>query len=275
MSTVIGVNTFGLARNIQVDQCGTIARLGRMGFDLVEPLLAPLDRQGDYPKVVLSRETLPDFLNQCGNAGLGVQTAHIFADGSIPKDRTLEYLTWVHEHSGISYFVFSGQMETVAQAEEQAAFLSSLSMTLRKEHCRILYHNHARELCPISEDGETAMDRFFAICDPEILLQLDVGWAGVAGNEEKIAARFAQHIFCLHFKDFVDGVRGAYTDQTMPQDRFAAVGNGDIHSAQIIAMSKDFPNFGGTLIIDQDHSTGDIMEDVESGLHWLRGAVEA
>ena len=62
---MIGINTFGLAKHIQADQKKTIQRLAEIGFSLVEPLLAPLDGQGDYPKVVLSRETLLPVLEEC------------------------------------------------------------------------------------------------------------------------------------------------------------------------------------------------------------------
>lgn len=270
---MIGINTFGLARKMQSDQHGTLQRLAQMGFDLVEPLLAPLDEQGMYPKVILSRETLLPFMEVCGDIGLAVQTAHIFVDASVPVGKTADYLAWVHQKSGIANFVFSSQMETIGQAEEQAAYMSRLIESLGKENCRILYHNHARELRPVL-GGETALDRFFAICSTDILLQLDVGWAGVAGNEEEIAARFAPRVFSLHFKDFSSGVRGKYTEQDMPQDKFTAVGKGDIHTAQVISMRKSFPKFGGSLIIDQDHSTGDILEDIEFGLHWLRRTAE-
>lgn len=273
---MVGINTFGLARKIQEDQSRTLQRLARIGFDLVEPLLAPIKEQGEYPKVVLSRETLPQFIQECGDLGLAIQTAHVFADPTLPVQRVIDHLVWTQQQTGISNFVFSGQMETFAQAEEQAAFMSSLSEALKKDGCQILYHNHARELRPIIEDdGKTAMDHFFKTCDSSILLQLDAGWAGVAGNEAEIAARFASRIFSLHFKDFSAGIRGVYTEQTMPQEKFVAVGSGDIHSAQIIAMCKDFPQFGGSLIIDQDHSTRDIFEDIELGYRWLRGISEA
>lgn len=273
---MIGVNTFGLARKIQEDPSGTLQRLVRIGFDLVEPLLAPLQEQGEYPKVVLSRETLPQFVQECGDLGLVIQTAHVFADPSVPVQMVIDHLAWTHQQSGIANFVFSSQMETFVQAEEQAAFMSSLSEALKREDCRIIYHNHARELRPIPEGGgKTAMDHFFEVCAPDILLQLDAGWAGTAGNEAETAGRFASRIFSLHFKDFAPGVRGVYTEEDMPPEKFTAVGSGDIHSAQVIAMRKDFPRFGGSLIIDQDHSTRDIFEDIEFGCHWLRSTAEA
>lgn len=273
---MVGINTFGLARNIQKDQFGTLLRLARIGFDLVEPLLAPIKEQGEYPKVVLSRETLPQLIQECGDLGLAIQTAHVFADPTLPVQRVIDHLVWTQQQTGISNFVFSGQMETLAQAEKQASFMSSLSEALKKESCQILYHNHARELRPIAkDDGKTAMDHFFETCDSSVLLQLDAGWAGVVGNETQIAAKFASRIFSLHFKDFSAGIRGVYTEQTMPQEKFVAVGSGDIHSVQIIAMRRDFPQFGGSLIIDQDYSTRDIFEDIEFGYRWLRGIAEA
>ena len=271
---MIGINTFGLAKHIQADQRKTIQRLAEIGFSLVEPLLASLDRQGDYPKVVLSRETLLPFLEDCANYGITAQTAHVFADTAVPLERTVEYLAWVHLNSSIDHFILSSSMASVRQAEQQAAYMSDLAELLSKEGCHLLYHNHARELRVLS-NGQTALDRFFAVCSPKVLLQLDVGWAGIAGDEEKTAAKFSQRIASLHFKDFVAETRSLYTEETMPTERFAAVGSGDIHSAEVLAMRDSFPQFGGTLIIDQDHSNGDIFEDVAAGLGWLRKAVEA
>ena len=113
------------------------------------------------------------------------------------------------------------------------------------------------------------------MCCPKVLLQLDVGWAGIAKEKKKTAAKFSQRIASLHFKDFVAETRSLYTEETMPTERFAAVGSGEIHSAEVLAMRHTFPQFGGTFIIDQDHSSGDIFEDVAVGLDWLRKAVEA
>lgn len=270
---MIGINTFGLAKYIQADQRKTIQRLAEIGFSLVEPLLVPLDCQGDYPKVVLSRETLLPFLEDCASCGITAQTAHVFADATAPLEKTAAYLSWVHLNSSIDHFILSCSMASVQQAEQQAAYMSELTEMLSKENCRLLYHNHARELRVLS-NGQTALDRFFAVCSPKVLLQLDVGWAGIAGDEEKIAAKFSQRIASLHFKDFVAETRLLYTEETMPNERLAAVGSGDIHSAEVLAMRDTFPQFGGTLIIDQDHSGGDIFEDVAAGLGWLRKAME-
>ena len=88
---MIGINTFGLAKHIQADQKKTIQRLAEIGFSLVEPLLAPLDCQEDYPKVVLSRETLLPFLEDCTSCGITAQTAHVFTDAAVPLERTVEY----------------------------------------------------------------------------------------------------------------------------------------------------------------------------------------
>lgn len=271
---MIGINTFGLAKHIQANQRETIQRLAEIGFSLVEPLLAPLDRQGNYPTVVLSRETLLPFLEDCASWGITSKTAHVFADDTVPLEKTVEYLSWVHLNSSIDHFIISSSMATIQQAEKQAAYMSELAELLSKEECRLLYHNHARELRVLS-NGQTALDRFFAVCSPKVLLQLDVGWAGIAGDEQETAAKFSQRIASLHFKDFVAGTRSVYTEETIPKERFTAVGSGDIHSAEVLAMRENFPQFGGTLIIDQDHSDGDIFEDVAAGLGWLRKVAEA
>ena len=83
----IGINTFGLAKHMQADQRKIIQRLAEIGFSLVEPLLAPLDRQGDYPKVVLSRDTLLPLLEGCANCGVTAQPAQGWAGTAVPLER--------------------------------------------------------------------------------------------------------------------------------------------------------------------------------------------
>ena len=89
MECYIGLGSIhsGWQSNMQADQRKTIQRLAEIGYSLVEPLLALLERQGDYPKVVLSRETLLSFLEDCANGGITAQTAHVFADTAVPLER--------------------------------------------------------------------------------------------------------------------------------------------------------------------------------------------
>ena len=104
----------------------------------MEPLLAPLDCQRSYPKVVLSRETLLPFLEDCTSCGITAQTAHVFTDAAVPLERTVEYLAWVHLNSSIDHFILSSSMASVRQAEQQAVYMSDLAELLSKEGYRLL-----------------------------------------------------------------------------------------------------------------------------------------
>lgn len=267
---MICVNTFGLAHHIQDDMERTIQIVGSIGFDGIEPLVVPADRQGDLPKVALTKESFPVFWKTVQDLGLSVPSVHIFYEIKgqfLPVSQVSENLLWLCAQYDIRYFVFSGDLSSQEKADQLAGYLSWLAKALTPLGCHVVYHNHEQELHRIEVDGDhpIALDYFFSRTDPSVLLQLDIGWAGVAGDEVLLAEKYAGRICCLHLKDFVPDTRGNYTVYTMPEERFAAIGTGEIRINEVLALRKQFPNDNHSVIIDQDSSTRDMLEDLKTG----------
>ncbi len=61
----------------------------------------------------------------------------------------------------------------------------------------------------------------------------------------------------------------------MGPEQFAPIGEGAVRHAEVIAMRDRFPNFDGSVIIDQDKYTGEMLDALRTGFenvkHWIGG----
>ena len=267
---MIGVNTFGLIRKMQEDLSGTFSTIAKAGFDEVELLVIPKKKQGKLPVAIASEETVPLLINEAKKNGLSVRSAHVFGDFLcflMPRKKLAAYLEKLHQLYGIKTFVFSGMFRDLRGAKKWARFLRELAETMTTDDCGILYHNHSQEFEMIQVGGmsTTALDYFFSLAGEKVGMQLDIGWAGIGGDEIEIVRKYASRIVSLHLKDFMPGTKGQFGNQNMPKERFCAIGDGEIRTAEILAMRNIFPEFNGSIVIDQDHSSTDILEDIQKG----------
>lgn len=267
---MIGVNVYGLLHDIQTDMAGTFRQIAAIGFDEVELLALPQKEQGETPLAIAAEETMPRLMELAKQCGLAVNSVHMFciARGRLLPVRTVaDTARWLKRQFGIENYVFSGMFDDMNGAEKWAAYLQELAAATKSDGCRIVYHNHSQEFTPVVVDGNriTALDHFFALAGQDIWLQLDIGWAGIAGNECEIAEKYAERIVCLHLKDFALGTKGTYLHQNMPDERFCAIGSGEIQTEKVLEMRRSFPDFMGSIIIDQDHSNTNMLDDIRLG----------
>ena len=267
---MIGVNVFGLIHKMQDDMPGTMRTLADAGFDEVELMLLLKKKQWKIPIALAAKETIPLLIGEAAKCGLHVRSIHIFGNTLcflIPRKKLARYLEELHCTYGIKTFVFSGMFRDAKGAKKWAHFLKQLSDLIETKEIRILYHNHSQEfeMLQINETSMSALDYFFSLAGEKVGLQLDIGWAGVGGDELAIAQKYADRIVSIHLKDFVPGTKGNFKNENMPRERFCAIGNGEIRTAEILAIRNTFTRFNGSIIIDQDHSPTDILEDIRSG----------
>ena len=264
---MIGVNVFGLIHKMQDDMPGTMRTLANAGLDEVELLLLPKKKQWKIPIALAAKETIPLLIGEAAKNGLHVRSIHIFGNTLcflIPRKKLARYLEELHSIYGIKTFVFSGMFRDAKGAKKWAHFLKQLSDLIEAKEIRILYHNHSQEfeMLQINETSMSALDYFFSLAGEKVGLQLDIGWAGVGGDELAIAQKYADRIVSIHLKDFVPGTKGNFKNENMPKERFCAIGNGEIRTAEVLAIRDTFTQFNGSIIIDQDHSNTDILEDI-------------
>lgn len=267
---MIGVNTFGLINKMQDDMPGTMRAIANAGFDEVELLLLLKKKQWKIPIALAAKETIPLLIGEAAKCGLRVKSIHVFGSTLcflIPRKKLARYIEELHCTYGIENFVFSGMFRDAKGAKKWAHFLKQLSDLIETKEIRILYHNHSQEfeMVQINETSMSALDYFFSLAGEKVGLQLDIGWAGVGGDELAIAQKYADRIVSIHLKDFVPGTKGNFKNENMPRERFCAIGNGEIRTAEILAIRNTFTRFNGSIIIDQDHSPTDILEDIRIG----------
>lgn len=272
---MIGVNTFGLAHKMTENLPGTFQAIAEAGFNEVELLMLLMKKQGKIPVALAAKETLPKLIAEANKNGLQVRSVHIFGGMLcflIPRKKLVRYFEDLYHQYGIETFVFSGMFKDAKGARKWARFMKQISEMISTDKIRILLHNHSQEfeMLQIGEQNVSALDYFFSLTGEKVGMQLDIGWAGICTDEVKVAKKYAERIVSLHLKDFAAGTKGNFKNENMPKERFCAIGDGEIRTAEVLAIRDTFPNFNGSIVIDQDHSTTDILDDMRIGYQNIR-----
>lgn len=266
---MIGAQLFGLRNDLGKDYAGTLRKLKKMGFQAVEPMVSLAHKPPPWNPSAWTMSSLRKRFTEVQEIGLAIPSVHV--DLGIfgkPAEKVAAMILQIKAQTGISVFVFSGMISTEKKAQKWGELLHRVADAVKDAGCVILYHNHDMEFHTVS--GKMMLDIFFEHAGSDVGLQLDIGWAGMAWDEIKAAERYADRIVEIHCKDFVGG-RGQYTSLKIPQEMFVPIGAGIIETGEIVRMSGGFPRFRGMFIIDQDASTGDLVEDMRIGLDNLRG----
>jgi sugar phosphate isomerase/epimerase len=131
----------------------------------------------------------------------------------------------------------------VESAKRQAADLNKYGAIVKKFGMKMLIHNHAGEFELLDDGKHTQYDILLAETNPELVaMQLDVGWAAVAG--QNILEMFAKHpgrFELWHVKDAL-GIKNADPKMSPTQRQRAAklvpVGTGDVDYRAIFGGAK-------------------------------------
>jgi sugar phosphate isomerase/epimerase len=131
----------------------------------------------------------------------------------------------------------------VESAKRQAADLNKYGAIVKKFGMKMLIHNHSGEFELLDDGKQTQYDVLLAETNPELVaMQLDIGWASVAG--QNILEMFAKHpgrFELWHVKDAL-GIKSADPKLSPTQRQRAAklvpVGLGDVDYRPIFAAAK-------------------------------------
>lgn len=266
----IATQTFGLRQELNEDLLGTIDKIHSVGFDAIEPFILFNEKQGSRDKNLWAYNTLELAVKRMNSLGMTIPSAHIgvgFGMIAMPINMIMENIVRIHEIYGIDSFVISGTFCTVRQTKHWAKLASKISDAARAYGCKILYHNHDDEFQKVRYKGDiiTAMDIFLEETDPDVQLQLDIGWAGLVEDECSLLHHLSRRIASIHLKDFYPNYMEGYNRKTMPAEAFAPIGEGAIRINKIISMLGEMPSLGGTVIIDQDKYIGDMINSLGKG----------
>ncbi|NKF31190.1 sugar phosphate isomerase/epimerase, partial [Pseudomonas sp. BGM005] len=125
-------------------------------------------------------------------------------DGSIPTpapEVVFEAAAKVGLTTVIDPFVAPERWFTLEGVTDIADRLNALVETAAGFGLEVGYHNHAQEFVE-SFDGETAFERFVALTDDRVAIELDLYWALVGGQDvPALVSRLGDRLVAAHVKD--------------------------------------------------------------------------
>lgn len=240
-SNPLAVQLYTFRLTPAADRPALLQALARAGYGAVEPF-------GDPAGAAQLRSELDQ-------AGLGVCSlhAHVERDGLervAAAARTLGTETIVVPSLEREGWGEAGSVRRIA------AQVNELGRRAAGEGLRVAYHNHWFEMADV--DGRPALELFADALDPDILLEVDIYWAVVGGQDAAaLLARLGERVRYLHLKD------GPADDPKAPM---TAVGTGAVPVAEVL---KAAPAVEWN-IIELDDCATDVLTAVRESAGWLR-----
>ena len=248
-------------------------QLVRRGIAGVEICILPQDnpRVHAYEEEVSRRyrssrsfsraEAILPFVQSIRDGGLEVDSAHLMLCEAYPEliVENIPYLIRVSRQTGIRQFVVSCSFDTMENTSRFIPFLQQAAKALREEGITLCYHNHHQD-STVFENGKSAFEMVLEEC-PDIMLQLDVGWAWYGGMDPvAILKQYGERIVSVHLKDLAQDAR-----ERDDAGRFTAIGHGCVPVREVLDHLPLCRLSCGKLIIDQDASAGDMYDDLAAG----------
>ncbi len=247
----ISVQLWSVRDDVSKDFEGTLKQLSALGFQGVE-FAGNFGPYGDNP------EGLKAFLT---SLGLEASGAHVgfdrFNDDNF--DKTVDF----YKKLGVKYLIIpmDGRAFSPDGIDAVVAELTTNAAKLKPHGLYTGYHNHAQELAPYKET--TYWDYLAANTPDDVILQLDVGWATVAGKDAADYIRkYPGRTVTTHFKaGLPQGTQG----------KLPLIGQDIIDWESVITAARDV---GGTkwLVVEQEEYPNDLtpLQAVEVSLKGLK-----
>jgi sugar phosphate isomerase/epimerase len=229
---------------LEKDLAGTIQRVAEIGFAQVEPYNFAATARELGEALRANRLTAPS-----GHAPLLSQDQdQIFAAA-----RDLGMETVIEPYIPAEHWQSAGDIRATAEKLNAAARKASVY------GLRVGYHNHAWELESVI-DGQTALEYFAGLLDPEVVLEVDTYWVAVGGQDPvEILTRLGDRVRLIHIKD------GPLTTDTKAQ---LPAGKGKVPVLDVIAAAKSLE----VGVVEFDDYSGDIFDGITQSLAFLQKA---
>lgn len=199
-SIPIGLELFSVRNELAADLPGTVQKVARMGYQVVEFFSPYFSWTPDYAKQV--RKIMDDAGVRCNSTHNGPPS--FTADG-IRKAAELNQIL------GAKYIVMAsaGRINGLDGWKQLAETLTKATDTLRPQGMSSGYHNHQLEFTPL--EGKRPMEILAANTPKDFMLQLDVGTCVEVGSDPVawIEANPGR-IRSLHLKDWGRGEDKGY-----------------------------------------------------------------
>lgn len=213
-------------------------------------------------------------------AGLAAPTGHApllsdelwTPDGSIPTpspEVVFEAAAKIGLKIVIDPFVAPERWFTLEGVTDIADRLNALIDTAAGFGLRVGYHNHAQEFV-VNFDGQSAYERFVALTDDRVALELDLYWALAGGQDVPgLVARLGERLTAVHVKD------GSVPEQnpfgpdaeefgsSSLDQRHAGTGAVPLAESLRAATALEYA------VIEYDNAPGDVFADIAASYAFL------
>jgi sugar phosphate isomerase/epimerase len=244
----IGLQLFTVRDLTATDYKGTLERVAQLGYRMVQTT-------GSY-----GTNTPQQIHEWLQNAKLVSPATHVSPRMGPDFERTLEgYRLIGHEYTTVSFgppgprrppadaattqpTQAQPRGTTLDSAKRTAEQLNAAGAITKKHGLKVIVHNHTEEFEPLSDSSQRPWDVLIAETDPSLVaMELDIGWASVAGQNALDLFRSAPGRFEVwHVKDIANL---SSFDKTTPMQirrrsaKIVALGEGEIDYKAIFAQA--------------------------------------
>jgi len=216
--TPIGLQLYSVREDCQRDLPGTIAAVGKMGYDGVE-FAGYYDRSAQDLRKLLDDNGLV-----CCGTHTGLET--LLGDNLA---KTIEF----NKTIGNKYLIVPGLPEKNRSSHQawldSAKLFNELAEKVKPQGMLVGYHNHGVEFQAM--DGELPWDTFFGNTSKDVVMQLDIGNAMSGGADPlPYLYRYPERAVTVHVKEF-----------SKTNDK-ALIGEGDVPWKAFFALCKAVGN---------------------------------
>jgi sugar phosphate isomerase/epimerase len=238
------IQLYTLRNALQDDLPGTIKKVADIGFTQVEPYDFVATAQELGAALKANGLTAPS-----GHAPLLSQDQ----DAIFAAAKELGITTVIDP------YLPAGHWQSAGDIRATAAKLNAAARKGAEYGIRVGYHNHQWELESII-DGQTALERFAGLLDPELVLEVDTYWVAVGGQDPvELLQRLGDRVKFIHIKD---GPLNTDTKAQLP------AGQGKIAVWDVIAAATSLE----VGVVEFDDYSGDIFEGIAESLAYLQTA---
>lgn len=261
------VQLYSLAQQFSDDMGGSLDKLAAIGLRNVEAF----DFVG-RPAEIRAALDASGLVSPTGHAPL-LSDELWTPDGAIPTpapEVVFEAAATVGIKTVIDPYVAPERWFTLDGVTDIADRLNALVEKAAGFGLQVGYHNHAQEFVE-SFDGETAYERFVALTDPRVAIELDLYWALTGGQDvPALVQRLGDRLLAAHVKDGIAPTpnpfgrdAGAFSSADLDQRR---AGEGEVPLAESLSAATALQY----AVIEYDKAPGDVFDDIAASLAFLR-----
>lgn len=270
----VGVNLYGLVDELHQNKEKTLEAVAEIGFSFVEVMMAFEEDYEMYRQIpelserLSSESMVEELIPQLENIGIVVGSCHI---GFKPGTTILDYekrLIDFAKRTGIRNYVVSLIFGELDFTKMHITAFNEAVPRLEEQGIHLMYHNHFHEFAPIKELNEESnyLEYFLANTKNSVKLQLDIGWVDYTGRDvTEFVKNYCHRISALHLKDLAKNV----TEENL-QESFVALGKGRVPIKEILQMVDEMTIVKYGIVIDQDKSNENILEDLRFGWNYCQ-----